>query len=297
MIIELKQKLWMTVVVALIADGPVTTLDPVRKVAPHIRRIKQVVQLTHEVLALARLTVPVLAAVVGIRVPAVPQPRAVQRMVAVRWRGGLELAVLVAVVADRPLAAIHPVGRIAPDMVRVEQHVVLAGVVLALAVRAVPVLATVVGVGVPAVGHVAAVHHVAAIRGRRGGGGRLLAVLVTVVTDGPVAAVHPVGIVTLHIDVVEEQVVSTDEVVAGAVETVPVLAAVEGVRVPAARHVGAVHHMAAVRRRRRVGLGSGPAGSCGHQKNGGNKTGNHSPVWVKSTLDYRATRASSGPQR
>merc|ERR1719309_280940 len=75
----------------------------------------------------------------------------------------------------------------------------------------------------------------------------LVTVGVTLVTDRPIAAVHPVVPVALHELLVVLEVVVTEEVSALPPEAVPVLPAVPGVGVPTVLHVGAVHLVAAVR--------------------------------------------------
>jgi len=92
---------------------------------------------------------------------------------------------------------------------------------------------------------------VTAVGNRRRCRRRLDAVVVALVADRPVAAVHPVGIVAEDVDVVENEVVATDEMFAGAVDAVPVLAAVVGIGIPAAGQVAAVQQVTAVRGRRR----------------------------------------------
>jgi len=71
-------------------------------------------------------------------------------------------------------------------------------------------------------------------------GGRLT-VLVTVVTDGPVPAVHISRIITPDFVRFKQKIVPAGEVFPLAPQTMCVLPAVVGVRVPAIRHVGTVH--------------------------------------------------------
>jgi len=147
----------VTIIIAVIAYWPIPALHPIRKITPNVLRIVQQGSVARKVLSAPVLTVPELAAIVGIRIPPVPHIRAVQRMVAVRRQRRLVLAPLVAIVANRSLAALHPIRRVAPNVNRIVQHVVFAGEVLADAVRAVPVLPAVELVRVPAGGHIRAV--------------------------------------------------------------------------------------------------------------------------------------------
>ena len=99
-------------------------------------------------------------------------------------------AVLVAVVADLPVAAVHPVVEVTLDVVGVVLQVVAAHHVLAVPPGAVPVLPAVVLVGVPAVLHVAAVHEMATVALRRSVTGGGSTVVVALIANGPFATIH-----------------------------------------------------------------------------------------------------------
>ena len=225
--------------------------------------IKQLVIVANVVTSHSVIAVPVLPAVPWVRVPAFGPVGTVQLVAAVWCWGGRLHAVLVAGVADRPVAASHAVWEVTPLVFRAVIQVVLAHVVNAGFLGAVPVLPAVVRVRVPTVSHVGTVHNVTTVWGSRRRRAVGVALLVAFVTRGTVATVNPLGIVAPDIILVKHQTVLAQDMLRPAGITVPVFAAVVGISIvsflsPVAKVGLAVHDMTAVRGGGR-GCGGGDA--------------------------------------
>ncbi len=130
-----------------IAHWSVSTVDRLGKVAPHIDRVVHQVVVAHDVLAVAAVAVPVLAAVVRIGVVTVGHAGAVHVVAAIYGRWGVGDTIAVTVITNRSLATVNILWVVTPLFLRFKQQAVLAQFVLSVQITHTgPVLATVVGI-------------------------------------------------------------------------------------------------------------------------------------------------------
>lgn len=150
---------------------------------------------------------------------------------------------MIAFIADWPATTVNSIRIITPIPHRIIQKVILAHEMLPSAVFTVPVFPAVVGVLIPAVRHLAAVHHVVACRGSRCRG---VTVLVAWTTYGALSTVDCVGVVAPHVHGIKQQVVLARVVNPRTLHTMPVLATVVWIRIPTVLLVCTVHNMSTV---------------------------------------------------
>jgi len=152
----------MTIIITLIADWSATAIDTVGKVTPDVYRIKQKVILAQVVGPLSALTVPVLATVICVRIPAIRHGGAVHLVVAGHR---CCLTVLVAGSADWTVSALDRFWVVTPIVDRIVQQVILADHVFTSTSVTVPVFAAIVWIHVVSINFVCTVLHVTAVWG------------------------------------------------------------------------------------------------------------------------------------
>lgn len=140
-------RLAFTVLITDIAYWTVSTFYRLRKVAPHIYRVVQEVVLAHDVLPVTSITVPVLAAIVGICVVTISQTCTVLVVAAINWRWSVGDTVSVTIITNRPLTTVYILWIVTPLSFRFKQQAILANFVLRVRITQTgPVLAAVVGI-------------------------------------------------------------------------------------------------------------------------------------------------------
>jgi len=133
----------ITVLIAVIADGSVSTIDILRVVTPDVSGVIQEVICASEVISITSQTVPVLPTVEGVLVPAIRHVCTVLDVPTVIVRCGtagtgwvigraITITVLIAVIADRSVSTIDILGVVTPDVSRVIQEVICASEVISI---------------------------------------------------------------------------------------------------------------------------------------------------------------------